>query len=114
MVELFFESHMTQQEGADKLGFPTRQCFERWLSSDDRYDQDFKRGFYPAELKLEAARRAMRGEGPQSVAADLGVRPAESACNCPRIYATDGERGLMPKKRSVQEPVRRPQHDGPP
>ena len=57
-VELFFEGNMTQQQIVDKLGFPTRQCLERWLSADSRYrDQDFKRGFYPADLKLDARSR---------------------------------------------------------
>lgn len=113
-VELFFESRMIQQQVVDELGYPTRQCLERWLSADSRYHaQNFRRAFYPAGLKLEAVRRAMGGEEPRSVAADLGVKPAGSVCNWLRTYAADGERGLMPKKRSVQEPVRRPQSDIP-
>ncbi len=113
-VELFFEGNMTQQQVVDKLGFPTRQCLERWLSADSRYrDQDFKRGFYPADLKLDAVRRVMGGEEPRSVAADLGVKSAGSVYNWLRIYIADGERGLMPKKRSAQEPMRRPRRDIP-
>ena len=36
-VELYFTTSMTTAKVADHLGYPTRQCLERWLAADPRY-----------------------------------------------------------------------------
>lgn len=88
-VELFFEGNMAQQQVVDKLGFPTRQCLERWLSADSRYrDQNFKKGVPPCGLE---ARCGAPGYGRRGAEARRGSR--------------DEARG--PGLQSVQKPHRR-------
>lgn len=36
-VGLYFSTDMTTQQVVDHLGYPTRQCLERWLHEDPRY-----------------------------------------------------------------------------
>ncbi len=67
---------------------------------------------YPVDLKLDAARRVTSSEEPRP-AADLGARSAGPVCNRLGIRIADGERGLMPKKRSARGPTRRPRRDIP-
>ena len=36
-VELYFTTPMTTAQVVEHLGYPTRQCLERWLAMDSRY-----------------------------------------------------------------------------
>ena len=36
-VELYFTTPMTTAQVVKRLGYPTRQCLERWLAADPRY-----------------------------------------------------------------------------
>ena len=37
VVELYFTTPMTTAQVVRHLGYPTRQCLERWLAKDPRY-----------------------------------------------------------------------------
>lgn len=52
-IDLYFREHLTTQGVVDRLGYPTRQNLERWLSKDARYGSNFRRGFYPVDEKSE-------------------------------------------------------------
>ena len=53
-VDLYFREYLTTQGVVDRLGYPTRQNLERWLCRDNRYGSNFRRGFYPVDLKVRA------------------------------------------------------------
>ena len=36
-VGLYFTTSMTTAQVVEHLGYPTRQCLERWLAMDSRY-----------------------------------------------------------------------------
>ena len=36
-VELYFTTSMSTKQVVEHLGYPTRQCLERWLHADPRY-----------------------------------------------------------------------------
>ena len=36
-VELYFTTSMSTKQVVEHLGYPTRQCLERWLRDDPRY-----------------------------------------------------------------------------
>ena len=75
-IDLYFDTEMTSQEVVDKLGYPTRQCLERWLRKDERYsDGNFCHGFYPVSLRREAVRlRLEEGFALKDIAQRLGVK----------------------------------------
>lgn len=75
----------------------------RWLFADSRYrDKNFKRGFYPVDMKLDAVRRVTSDEGPRPVAADLGVKSADSVCNLAQNLHRRWRARAGAEKRSAQ------------
>lgn len=58
-VELYFTTPMTTAQVVEHLGYPTRQCLERWLAMDSRYAGHMaKRG---ADAFLEVASQPFAG-----------------------------------------------------
>ena len=103
VVDLYFTTPMTTAQVVRHLGYPTRQCLERWLAKDSRYAGrmakpiirggdvflDFPTGRRPPydEVRQEAARQ---GGGPvrhirtKRCGHDPGARlpPAGVRCGC--------------------------------
>ena len=79
-VGLYFTTPMTTAQVVEHLGYPTRQCLERWLAMDPRYAGHMAKPIIPLETKdrgdrtgagrhaVEAGRRTVRRgrrRGPQ-------------------------------------------------
>ncbi|KFI72021.1 IS3 family transposase, partial [Bifidobacterium minimum] len=55
-VELYFSTDMTTQQVAEHLGYPTRQCLERWLHEDPRYADAIAKPIIPFSKRVRAVR----------------------------------------------------------
>ena len=53
-VELYFTTPMTTAQVVEHLGYPTRQCLERWLAMDSRYAGHMAKPIIPLETRLRA------------------------------------------------------------
>lgn len=97
---------MTSQQVVDRLGYPTRQCLERWLRKDRRYgDGNFRHGFYPISLKREAVRlRVEDGLALKEIAKRLGVKNPVSVQQWMTRFEREGDMGLVPKRKSASRP----------
>ena len=51
-VELYFTTPMTTAQVVEHLGYPTRQCLERWLAMDSRYAGHMAKPIIPLETRL--------------------------------------------------------------
>lgn len=50
-VELYFTTQMTTAQVVRHLGYPTRQCLERWLAKDPRYAGRMRSPIIPMETR---------------------------------------------------------------
>ena len=50
-VELYFTTPMTTAQVVEHLGYPTRQCLERWLAMDSRYAGHMAKPIIPLETR---------------------------------------------------------------
>ena len=55
-VELYFTTPMTTAQVVEHLGYPTRQCLERWLAMDSRYAGHMAKPIIPLECVLASWR----------------------------------------------------------
>ena len=53
-VELYFTTPMTTAQVVEHLGYPTRQCLERWLAMDSRYAGHMAKPIIPLETRRRA------------------------------------------------------------
>ncbi|WJD54274.1 hypothetical protein QR502_01965 [Bifidobacterium catenulatum] len=53
-VELCLTTSMTADEVAERLGYPTRQCLERWLAKDPRHAGHMRSPIIPMETRRKA------------------------------------------------------------
>ena len=66
-VELYFTTPMTTAQVVRHLGYPTRQCLERWLAKDPRYAGHMAKPIIPLETRtkaIELVLGGMRGSRP--------------------------------------------------
>ena len=64
-VDLYFTTPMTTV--VECLGYPTRQCLERWLAKDPRYADHMAKPIIPLETRtkaIELVLDGMRGSRP--------------------------------------------------
>ncbi|KFI71368.1 transposase family protein, partial [Bifidobacterium minimum] len=52
---------MTTQQVAEHLGYPTRQCLERWLHEDPRYADAIAKPIIPFSKRVRAVRLCLAG-----------------------------------------------------
>ena len=50
-MELYFTTPMTTAQVVEHLGYPTRQCLERWLAMDSRYAGHMAKPIIPLETR---------------------------------------------------------------
>lgn len=105
-IELYFSDDLTSQQVVDRLGYPTRQCLERWLRKGRRHgDGNFRHGFYPVSLKREAVRlRTEEGLALKEIALSLGVKNPVSVQQWATRFKREGDMGLIPKRKSASRP----------
>ena len=53
-VGLYFTTPMTTAQVVEHLGYPTRQCLERWLAMDSRYAGHMAKPIIPLETRTKA------------------------------------------------------------
>ena len=53
-VGLYFTTPMTTAQVVEHLGYPTRQCLERWLAMDPRYAGHMAEPIIPPETRTKA------------------------------------------------------------
>lgn len=76
-VELYFTTPMTTAQVVRHLGYPTRQCLERWLAKDPRYAGHMAKPIIPLETRtkaIEPVPDGMRGSGPPDGSARASTR----------------------------------------
>lgn len=60
-MELYFTTPMTTAQVVEHLGYPTRQCRERWLAKDPRYAGRMRSPIIPLETRRKAIEPASGG-----------------------------------------------------
>ena len=66
-VDLYSATPMATAQVVEHLGYPTRQCLERWLAADPRYAGHMAKPIIPLETRtkaIEPVPDGMRGSGP--------------------------------------------------
>lgn len=104
-VELYFREHLTTQGVVDRLGYPTRQNLERWLSKDVRYGSNFRRGFYPVDLKVRAVEMYLTGNHTgQEVVDHFQLSCYGTLMHWVSVVRRLGYDGLIPRKKNAAMP----------
>ena len=60
-VELYLTTPMTTAQVVECLGYPTRQCLERWLAMDPRYAGRMAKPIIPLETRRKAIELVLGG-----------------------------------------------------
>ena len=60
-VGLYLTTPMTTAQVVEHLGYPTRQCLERWLAMDSRYAGHMAKPIIPLETRLKAIELVLGG-----------------------------------------------------
>lgn len=66
-VDLYFTTPMTTAQIVKYLGYPTRQCLERWLAKDPRHAGHMAKPIIPLKTRtktIEPVPVGMRGSRP--------------------------------------------------
>ena len=72
-VELYFTTPMTTAQVVEHLGYPTRQCLERWLAMDSRYAGHMAKPIIPLETRRRAVGPVLGGMQQKQAARQLGA-----------------------------------------
>jgi transposase InsO family protein/transposase-like protein len=113
-VELYFSTDMTTQQVVDHLGYPTRQCLERWLHEDPRYSDAIAKPIVPLRKRVRAVRLCLAGMQQKRAAVQLGVS-AGAVHHWMALYREGGMAALQPRRRIAvakeEKPTIRPVPD---
>lgn len=98
-VELYFTTPMTTAQVVEHLGYPTRQCLERWLAMDSRYAGHMAKPIIPLETRRRAVELVLGGMQQKQAAKQLGVSVG-AVHDWVRAYRKGGMAALQPKNRN--------------
>ena len=98
-VELYFTTPMTTAQVVEHLGYPTRQCLERWLAMDSRYAGHMAKPIIPLETRRRAVELVLGGMQQKQAAKQLGVSVG-AVHGWVRAYRRGGMAALQPKNRN--------------
>ena len=98
-VELYFTTPMTTAQVVEHLGYPTRQCLERWLAMDSRYAGHMAKPIIPLETRRRAVELVLVGMQQKQAAKQLGVSVG-AVHGWVRAYRKGGMAALQPKNRN--------------
>lgn len=101
-VELYLTTSMTTTQVVAHLGYPTRQCLERWLAMDSRYAGRMARPIIPLETRRKAIELVLGGIQQKQAARQLGVSVG-SVRNWVRAYRKGGMDALRPRNRNAAQ-----------
>ena len=98
-VGLYFTTPMTTAQVVEHLGYPTRQCLERWLAMDSRYAGHMAKPIIPLETRLKAIEPVLGGIQQKQAAERLGAGVG-AVHGWVRAYRKGGMAALQPKNRN--------------
>ena len=99
-VELYFTTPMTTAQVVRHLGYPTRQCLERWLAKDPRYAGHMAKPIIPLETRTKAIELVLGGMQQKQAARQLGVSIG-AVHNWVKAYREGGMAALRPRNRNA-------------
>ena len=99
-VELYFTTSMTTAQVVEHLGYPTRQCLERWLVKDPWYAGHMAKPIIPLETRTKAIELVLGGMQQKWVAERLGAGVG-AVRNRVRAYRKGGMAALRPENRDA-------------
>ena len=97
-MELYFTTPMTTAQVVEHLGYPTRQCLERWPAMDSRYAGHMAKPIIPLETRLKAI-EPVPGSVQKRAAKQLGAGVG-AVHGWVRAYRKGGMAALQPKNRN--------------
>lgn len=95
-VELYFTTPMMTAQVVEHLGYPTRQCLERWLAMDSRYAGHMAKPIIPLETRRRAVELVLGGMQQKQAAKQLGAGVG-AVHGWVRAYRKGGMAALQPK-----------------
>ena len=98
-VGLYFTTPMTTAQVVEHLGYPTRQCLERWPAMDSRYAGHMAKPIIPLETRRRAVELVLGGMQQKQAAKQLGVSVG-AVHGWVRAYRKGGMAALQPKNRN--------------
>ncbi|ACD97471.1 helix-turn-helix domain-containing protein [Bifidobacterium longum] len=104
-VELYLTTPMTTAQVVECLGYPTRQCLERWLAMDPRYAGRMAKPIIPLETRRKAIELVLGGMQQKQAAKQLGVSVG-AVHNWVRAYRRGGMAALQPRMYFVKSVFR--------
>ena len=99
-VELYLTTSMTTAQVVERLGYPIRQCLERWLAADPRYAGRMAKPIIPLETRTKAIELVLGGMQQKQAAERLGVS-AGAVHNWVRAYREGDMAALRPGNRNA-------------
>ena len=100
-VELYFTTPMTTAQVVEHLGYPTRQCLERWPAMDSRYAGHMAKPIIPLETRRRAV-EPVPGSMQKQAAKQLGAGVG-AVHGWVRAYRKGGMAALQPKNRNAAQ-----------
>ena len=101
-VELYFTTPMTTAQVVEHLGYPTRQCLERWPAMDSRYAGHMAKPIIPLETRRRAVELVPGGMQQKQAAKQLGAGVG-AVHGWVRAYRKGGMAALQPKNRNAAQ-----------
>lgn len=98
-MELYFTTPMTTAQVVEHLGYPTRQCLERWLAMDSRYAGHMAKPIIPLETRRRAVGPVPGGMQQKQASKQLGAGVG-AVHGWVRAYRKGGMAALQPKNRN--------------
>ena len=100
-VGLYFTTPMTTAQVVEHLGYPTRQCLERWPAMDSRYAGHMAKPIIPLETRRRAV-EPVPGSVQKQAAKQLGAGVG-AVHGWVRAYRKGGMAALQPKNRNAAQ-----------
>ena len=101
-VELYLTTPMTTAQVVECLGYPTRQCLERWLAMDPRYAGRMAKPIIPLETRRKAIELVLGGMQQKQAAKQLGVSVG-AVHGWVRAYRRGGMAALQPRNQNAAQ-----------
>ena len=101
-MELYLTTPMTTAQVVECLGYPTRQCLERWLAMDPRYAGRMAKPIIPLETRRRAIELVLGGMQQKQAAKQLGAGVG-AVHNWVRAYRRGGMAALRPRNQNAAQ-----------
>ena len=101
-VELYFTTAMTAAQVVEHLGYPTRQCLERWLAMDPRYAGHMAKPIIPLETRTKTIELVLGGIQQKQAAQRLGLSVG-TVHNWGRAYREGGMAALQARNGNASQ-----------